>query len=261
MDIDTLYDTVSSYVTSQQIKCCNETRVGPYNAFGKNICSDYFHNVRNTCLVYSFGSQMHFEFENSIWKDYRCEIHTFDPSLSTNGVKIPKGVNFHLIGLSDSDSMVPAPPTLRDFSTWEMKSLSSIRRSLNHKKRYIDILKIDIEGWEWKALPAAIQSRDLSYVRQICLEIHFGFQFKNVWPDNREMDYKQLSNTTWGDVTFANQIEVLRGLYDNGFRIFRWELVPGCRMYKSRNSQKIINVLVEISLVNIHREMDAIESR
>ncbi|XP_060570766.1 uncharacterized protein LOC132729046 [Ruditapes philippinarum] len=114
------------------------------------------------------SSQFHFEFENSIWKDFKCEIHTFDPSHTKRGVQIPNGVNFHLIGLSDNDSTIPAPESLKDFPTWPMKRLSSIKRSFRHEKRYIDILKIDIEGFEWKVLPDVIKSRDLRYVRQIC---------------------------------------------------------------------------------------------
>ncbi|XP_060574940.1 probable methyltransferase-like protein 24 [Ruditapes philippinarum] len=251
MDTDTLYDVFSRYVTRQQIRCCNISRAGSLDTFGKNICLDYFQKVRGSCLVYSFGSEFHFEFENSIWKDFKCEIHTFDPSHSTNGVQIPKGVNFHLIGLSDNDITIPAPESLKDFTTWQMKRLSSVRRSLRHEKRYIDILKIDIEGFEWKVLPDVIQSRDLRYVRQICLEIHFGFSFKHVWSGNRVVDYRY-TNSTWGNVTIANQLKVLRNLYDNGFRIFKSEPIAGWGMYHIQKPKKSINTLIEISLVNIY---------
>jgi hypothetical protein len=55
-------------------------------------------------------------------------------SHSTNGVQIPKGVNFHLIGLSDNDITIPAPESLKDFTTWQMNRFSSVRRSLRHEK-------------------------------------------------------------------------------------------------------------------------------
>ncbi|XP_053387569.1 uncharacterized protein LOC123542242 isoform X2 [Mercenaria mercenaria] len=133
MDTEAMYLTFSRCILTKQIKCCNVSRAGPGNTLGKNICLDYFNKMQNRCLVYSFGSQFKFAFENAIWKSHRCEIHTFDPSLSTEGVRIPSAVNFHLIGLSNTDTTFSAPAGFRGEKKWRMQSLSSIRKSLKHK--------------------------------------------------------------------------------------------------------------------------------
>ena len=56
-----------------------------------------------------------------------------------------------------------------------MSTLQSIYERLKpvHGNRPIDILKIDVEGAEWKFIPQLIQSGMLKHVRQLALEIHF----------------------------------------------------------------------------------------
>ncbi|XP_045183895.2 probable methyltransferase-like protein 24 isoform X2 [Mercenaria mercenaria] len=253
MDTEALYLTFSRYILTKQIKCCNVSRAGPGNTFGKNICLDYFNKMQNRCLVYSFGSQFKFDFENAISKSYRCEIHTFDPSLSTEGVHIPSGVNFHLIGLSNTDTIFSAPVGFRGEKKWRMQSLLSIRKSLKHTKRFIDVLKIDIEGWEWKALPEILQSGVLNYVKQLCLEVHFGYDIQIIWNGNRAVGYRHL-NTTWGNVAIQNQLQTLKRLYDHGFRIFMSDPIKQWATYHLKQTKKSIDTLVEISLVNIYNQ-------
>ena len=71
-----------------------------------------------------------------------CEIHIFDPTSEPL-----KGYNYHSLGLADHDGEV-AMQTDASFAgqKFPVKTLQSIMKGLGHT--YIDILKIDVDGWE-----------------------------------------------------------------------------------------------------------------
>ena len=73
-------------------------------------------------------------------------------------------------------------------------------------QRTIDILKIDIEGDEWKAIPQMLKSGVLDQVKQLSIEIHFSRRGYGK-PD------------FWGNVHSSKQLSQLRQLYEAGFRI------------------------------------------
>ena len=72
-----------------------------------------------------------------------CDIHVFDPTQAS--VPMPSthrsgNGNFHTYAIGD-----PAQN-----STWQTKSLEAVMKDLGHK--WIDVLKMDIEGGEWDLL-------------------------------------------------------------------------------------------------------------
>ena len=67
-------------------------------------------------------------------------------------------------------------------------------------QRTIDIVKMDIEGVEWKAVPAMLTSGASKYIRQLYLEQHSG--------------------PLHASGVFIMSNNVLGSLYDAGFRIF-----------------------------------------
>lgn len=77
-------------------------------------------------------------------------------------------------------------------------------------QRTIDLLKIDIEGDEWHAIPQMIASGSLNDVRQISMETHFSAEHAN------RRDY-------WGHLEPHKQLSALRQLYDFGYRTFMRE--------------------------------------
>ncbi|XP_053405632.1 probable methyltransferase-like protein 24 [Mercenaria mercenaria] len=258
MDDSSLYQTFWKYINTCQVSCKNLTRLGPPDDDkGKNVCADdIFKSKPSSCLVYSFGSNFNFKFEEAVWARYKCEIHTFDPSRALNGVTIPTGVNFHLIGLSGNNFVRSEPDnwrTLQKYNTktWNMQTLSSIRKSLNHTNRIIDILKIDIEGWEWSTLPEIMGSGVLQYVKQICLEVHFGYGIK-VFHHEKKSDTYEFTSEKWGNVQIPDQLKVLRNLFKSGFRIFKYDPITGWASRHVNNPSQDVNTLVEISLVNIN---------
>lgn len=258
LDDDSLYLTFHKYIRTCQFHCHNVTRLGPSTEdSGKNVCTDErFSPKKSSCLVYSFGSNFNFKFEEAVWKNYQCEIHTFDPSRSVEGVKIPTGVHFHLTGLSGKNFVRSSPETWRAVNkdsppNWNMQTLSSIRKTLNHTHRVIDVLKIDIEGWEWDTLNEIMKSGVLKYVKQICLEVHFGYGFTPVYENGKAVTV-EFTSEKWGNTAIPDQLNVLRHLYEHGLRIFMYDPITGWGTRHIRNPEHNIDTLVEISLVNIN---------
>lgn len=81
-------------------------------------------------------------------------------------------------------------------------------------------MKIDIEGAEWKAIPEMLKTGALSRVRQLIMEFHSWVDFPP-W---------QLDHRSKGD--YRSHLQVLRALYDEGFKIFFFKRFPGaCCLY------------------------------
>jgi hypothetical protein len=113
-------------------------------------------------------------------------------------------------------------------------------------QKIIDILKIDIEGFEWETMADVIQSGALKNVKQLCLEVHFGFSYKHVVHGKRIT--LRFTSNTWGNVTMAYQLKVFSQLYKAGFRIFKYDAFDwGSRYIKG----KTIHTLNELSLINL----------
>ena len=75
------------------------------------------------------------------------------------------------------------------------------------------MLKVDIEEWEWIALPEMIKSGAMKQVRQFVVELHITLR-----PEpNRQKYFLGLT--------------ILKDLYDLGFRIIWTHRNLGCKFY------------------------------
>lgn len=100
-----------------------------------------------------------------------CQIYGYDFSVKSFGPEIPSNqahrTHFHAFGLSGSDKHGPDdnPP---------MYTLESLMKMNGHK--HIDLLKIDIEGWEFETLTTLLKpyvdSGEPLPFGQLSLEIH-----------------------------------------------------------------------------------------
>ena len=148
--------------------CTYERRLGSPGDGGKWVCDPHKLRSKKDCLIYSFGSENKFDFEEAVLQQIgrNCEVHTFDHTVGPNPSNKPSGVNFHPWGLGIQAGR----------STGALKSLDQIANELGHSngRRQISVLKIDVEGAEFDALPPLLSSGFFSDmgVQQVLIEIH-----------------------------------------------------------------------------------------
>lgn len=170
-----------------------------------SIASNY---IDKNPLIYSFGVGYNWSFEKEIYNKFGGQIYMFDPSpnvvkIMMGELKLPSGIYFEELGLSDMDSLKqfhkPIPNSEDDYSElkcpWtenevvelQTKRLSTIMRNKNHV--HLNLLKIDIEGSEFVALPDIMESN--LDIDQICVETH-----ARVFPNSIEImkNLKKLLN-------------------------------------------------------------------
>ncbi|XP_042909288.1 probable methyltransferase-like protein 24 [Parasteatoda tepidariorum] len=134
----------------------------------KIICQDLGMTLRPPCLVYSFGGNDEWSFEEEVVK-FGCEVYTFDPSLKMSSHKHKANIWFHPFGISDfnEDRFLR-----KELVTWKMRTLDDIMEFLGHQNRTLDILKLDIEGDEWKVLEDMLEKKLFKKINHLCVEVH-----------------------------------------------------------------------------------------
>lgn len=186
--------------------------------------------VRKPCLVYSFGINYDFRFDD-VMADLGCEVHSFDPSMGNTGKHIRKtGVHFHPIGIGGKsyDDVIPRMDqyTKKDpKKMWKMRTLRQIIESLGHEDRHLDILKVDIEAYEWGVLKNIVSDDNLtSRIRQLELEFH-------IFPNTADAS------------NYVELLQIYRSLKEAGFSRY------ACTIYRFDNTTKILQA--ECGLVNL----------
>ncbi|XP_076097057.1 uncharacterized protein LOC143067592 isoform X1 [Mytilus galloprovincialis] len=180
------------YLTSTQILCKEVIRLGHITDGGWNVCHDKPYRPSYPCLVYSFGINWDFSFDDAVVKTYGCDVQSFDPSMNQPDFRRGDQIWFHNLGISNTTSRK---------GNWNVSSLKDILKNLNHTSRRIDLLKIDVEKSEWESFPDMIQTGSLRNTRQLLVEFH-------------------------GRATSFQQLRTLRAIYNEGFRIFWYHRNP-----------------------------------
>lgn len=138
------------------IRCLFEKRIGKIGDGGKHICDpDCLLKSYPNCTVFSIGSNNDFSFEIAI-KPYCDHIHTFDHTV--NHPTPPNGVIFHKWGVGK----------------YPHKNFKNLLRLTNVK--FVHILKVDIEGFEYDFFTRPQIEFMKSTVQQIILEMHINVQ-------------------------------------------------------------------------------------
>ncbi|KAL1751972.1 methyltransferase domain-containing protein [Schizophyllum commune] len=147
-------------------------RIGALGDGGKWVCGLSRVQRKPDCVVYSIGINYESSFEADLLEntDY-CEVWGYDFSVDDFGPQIPRSqrhrVHFAPYALGGEEKHGPNDQP-------KLYTLDALMRMNGHK--HIDILKIDIEGWEFDTLTALIDGyvssgRPLPF-GQLQLEVH-----------------------------------------------------------------------------------------
>ncbi|XP_076464781.1 putative methyltransferase-like protein 24 [Babylonia areolata] len=159
--------TYHSYLDNINMLCRRKLRMGNTGDGGWEVCDDYEYRPMQPCIVYSFGINNDFSFDDDVGRLYGCHVYAFDPSMKQASHNRSKEVHFFRIGLGGKNGRLP-----RTNAKWHVESLSGIRKMLKHEQVMIDIVKMDIESSEWLTLPDMIETGALNLVRQFMVEFH-----------------------------------------------------------------------------------------
>ena len=173
----------------------------------KFVCGMHvYKRLRDKCVVYSVGSNNDFTFEEAIVASSKCEIHTFDcnvvPAVPT---RLQRRVTFHRWCLGARDEVVRSGIETGHGSLITFKTWDTTLRELKHS--HVDLLKMDIEGYEWDVYDGMLRSTyPLPF--QITTELHLTafWNSANLWWAGRKM--------TAGEVALW-----ARRFYDVGYRV------------------------------------------
>ncbi len=140
--------------------------------------------------IFSFGLGEDISFDIDMMKQYKCTLHGFDPTPKSikyiESLNLDQNFHFYKYALSDKNGTLSfnlpvnddhISGSLEEISSSntiqvKCKNLQSICKELNIKD--IDILKMDIEGSEYKVLENMIDSN--IYPDQVLVEYHHFFK-------------------------------------------------------------------------------------
>ncbi|XP_036362757.1 methyltransferase-like protein 24 isoform X1 [Octopus sinensis] len=204
-DLEEIYHRFMSQI---QVKCNKIARVGSHGDGGWNVCMDNGYHPTKPCLVYAFGIGLDSSFDVEMDAYYGCEVHSFDPFVPVSQIPYLLSLNYHAIGISGKTGIVNGT---------QLMTLLDIRKHLNHTKKNISILKMDVENDEWNSLIKAMSDGELDHVKQLLVEFHSYFSEASKWNVHR------------------NALNVVKKLMDLNFRIFSIEKNNACIYISDRN--------------------------
>ncbi|XP_077998694.1 putative methyltransferase-like protein 24 [Glandiceps talaboti] len=179
LDEDQLLGALMAYLQNVTYDCRNDLLMGaaPPKDGGWNICTDVGIKA-NSCLVYSVGISGSLSFADSM-AEYGCNVYSFDPSKGLTDHQRSERHWFYNIGLwyrNDDARQYNkiGPRDTRILQIWKCLTLDSIMEMLHHEHETLDVLKIDIEGQEYKVFPQILESGVLKKVKQLNFEIHLS---------------------------------------------------------------------------------------
>lgn len=140
-------------------------------------------------FVVSGGAGKDISFELQLVDKIACKLVLLDPSptgiKTVAAIRLPQNITFEKKALTSSSGVVQMSKPLNmaegswrpcldgEAETMESTSLVDILKKYESSK--IDLLKIDIEGYEYEVLRDAIKRK--IPIKQICVEIHEGKAF------------------------------------------------------------------------------------
>ncbi|WAQ97268.1 MET24-like protein [Mya arenaria] len=219
-DLSALYHR---YLENVQYMCRRKVRLGNYDDGGWDICDDAHFRPPKPCIIYSFGINNDFSFDDAAIKHFGCSVHSFDPSMHMDDHQRSDKNYFHSIGISDKDEAIKAST-----DEWQLFTYKTIRQKLQHANKTISILKMDVELYEWRVLADIVKTVNMTGTNNLAVEFHLTL-------DGTEVEWEQ----------YYRALTVLRHLYHLGYRIF-WThqnhncaFVSACKMEQRSNCHEI----------------------
>jgi Methyltransferase domain len=159
--------------------CPHEKFLGPIRDGHKWVCDPHrLERQGPDCLVYSFGSNGNFDFEQAVLEVApQCELHVFDPGhyeykMKQNAVLKNANAHYHTFGLKASyatdNSRLDEPNRLPPGA---FQPFPEIIQQLGHQGRTVSIFKIDIEKGEWTTFRDWAMNVNVTW-QQILVEVH-----------------------------------------------------------------------------------------
>lgn len=134
---------------------------------------DYFQAQKSKFIVYAAGIGEGADFEELIAGKYAVSVHAFDCTVPAN-TTLKNGVHFHhwCLGGKDQNFEGNSWSTNAKNKTFVFKTLANTMKELGHE--HIDLLKMDIEGFEWDLIDTEIfKSKNMvDLPDQIAIELH-----------------------------------------------------------------------------------------
>ncbi len=157
-------DTFRKITREYSGSCKSMERIGGETMFGKNICTEYVPRNDSSCVIYSLGSNKQFQFEENVSRKWpHCKVFTFDCTIKHKwlpGEKPPSYTKFYDWCLGPEDKVMSG--------NRQFLKLDTIKKMLGHEK--IDLLKMDIEGYEYEI----VEGFDQVVPVQIAFEVHLS---------------------------------------------------------------------------------------
>nr|CAB3263772.1 methyltransferase-like protein 24 [Phallusia mammillata] len=189
------------------------------------ICLDWqFWPEENQCLVYSYGINDNWGFEDGMAELFGCENHAFDAHMyDFKDHRHSRNVWFHrkALGNRTSDSAYSegkndiiardkwGKSELERLRVVKMRTLDSMMTELGHNGKTVDILRLDAEAttqsYEFDIIRNLVETGTNRCVRQLTVEAHFfGHLTSQVIKEYRD------------------KREILRKLEDSGFELLEF---------------------------------------
>jgi len=186
---------LNKFLSRRHVACEKSIRLGNVGDGGWDMCIAGPYHPKQPCLVYSFGINNDFSFDDAVGNTFGCTVRSFDPSMKTKDHQRNAHVWFYQIGIGGKDALAS--------NGWQIKTLSSVVAQFNDSKKIIDYLKMDVEESEYASLDEMLSSGILSQVKQLALELHI-----------EDANFRKVT------LSLYERYRLLKRLEDAGFR--RW---------------------------------------
>ncbi|KNC80149.1 hypothetical protein SARC_07488 [Sphaeroforma arctica JP610] len=192
-----------------------------------NTCFDSW---TDTCKVFSFGIDYDFSWDQEVAARGKCKVASFDPSMEWEEKDVDANVRYYPVGIAANDDESIDGVRMRDGvqQKWKVATLGTSMKNLQVER--LTVLKMDVEGFEWEAIPEMISSGALKHVDQFIFEVHY---FQHLYQGQESVEH-------W--------YNTVRAMSDQGLEMFYSHLNP-MSSYGTINGVDRVACCYEVSFV------------